>query len=113
MVKEKLIEMRKSKGFTKKAIAEILNMHEANYLRREQGQTRIHIDEWLKLAEIFNVPLEDIYESDDKQVFICNENAIGNIFGATYFTNVPKGLIETLIDLISDQKQVIKELKNK
>jgi len=65
MVKEKLIEMRKAKGFSIEEIAEKMCKSASSYYRREKGQTKIHLDEWKKLTKILNVPLEDIYEPED------------------------------------------------
>lgn len=56
-------------------------MDVSNYQRRESGEKSISMDEWHKLAEFLEVPVSDIYESDDQQTFIIKENtqASGNI----------------------------------
>jgi transcriptional regulator with XRE-family HTH domain len=106
MEKLKLIELRKSKGFSQNQIAERLNMDVSNYCRRENGRSKIHIREWENLSKIFEVPLEDIYEADDSQVLICKDNATGNNLGGTSnIYSVPEALLET-------QQKYIKKLED-
>ena len=79
------------------------------------GQIKIHIDEWEKLAKILDVPLDKIYESDEKQVFICNDNASPNFLGTNNSTNniytVPESLLETQQKYVTKLEEEIKELK--
>jgi len=78
MEKNKLFEARKSKGLSQLQIAQKLNMDHSSYQRREKGQIKIHITEWEKLSKILEVPLEEIFESEESQVFIWKDNASGN-----------------------------------
>lgn len=73
MQKNKLISLRKKKGITQKEVAERLYIDVSNYNRREKGIIHIRPDQWIKLAEILNVPIDEIYETDDK-LKIINEN---------------------------------------
>jgi transcriptional regulator with XRE-family HTH domain len=115
MEKTKLLEMRKSKGFSQQYMAEKLNMDVSTYHRRENGQVNIHISEWEKLAKILNVPLSEIYESDEKQVFICNDNTSQNFLGTNNSTNniytVPEALLKTQEKYIAKLEEENKELK--
>jgi transcriptional regulator with XRE-family HTH domain len=112
--KEKLIEMRNLRGFTQKDIAEKLNMEVSGYSRRETGDTKIRINEWMKLAKILNVPLEDIYEEDEKQSLNFNDNATGN-YGANninhLYITVPEAFMETQMKYIQKLEEEIAELK--
>jgi len=42
-----------------------------------------------------DVPVNEIYEPDDNQVFICNDNATGNYQGTNNIYSVPEYLLET------------------
>ncbi|MET3035073.1 helix-turn-helix transcriptional regulator [Chryseobacterium sp. NRRL B-14859] len=66
MIKFKLLEARKRKKFTQEQMANALYMNISNYSRRESGQIKINTNEWQKIAEILDVPLEQIYETDDE-----------------------------------------------
>jgi len=70
--------MRIFKGFTQEHIADRLCMGTTTYHRRENGQIEINIDEWEKLAKILDVPLNEIYESEGKQLFMFKDNSTGN-----------------------------------
>ncbi|HLV45946.1 MAG TPA: helix-turn-helix transcriptional regulator [Flavobacterium sp.] len=48
MEKEKLIKVRKEKGFSQQAMAEKLYMDVSNYNRREKGNAKISYEEWKK-----------------------------------------------------------------
>ena len=81
--KVKLIEQRKAKGLSQSEIADKLCMEVTAYCRREKGQVKIAYHQWEKLAEILDIPVEDIYESEENQVFICKDNATGNYYQGT------------------------------
>jgi transcriptional regulator with XRE-family HTH domain len=95
MEKTKLLEARKSKRFSQQQIAEQLNMDVSCYSKRENGQVYMKIEEWVKLAKILEVPLEEIFESDEKQVFICNDSVSQNNYGTNNIYAVPESFIET------------------
>ena len=71
MEKRKLFETRMKKGFSQLNVADELGIDESNYCRREKGLAKISIGEWEKLSQILNVAIEDIYESEETNLFIC------------------------------------------
>ena len=105
MEKIKLIERRKIKGLSQSAVADKLCMDVSNYCRRENGQVRILTHEWEKLADILDVSVEDIYEADENQIFICKDNATGNYQGTNNIYSIPEHLLET-------QRKYIEKLEN-
>ena len=112
MVKEKLIEMRKAKGFSVQEVAEKMCKSVSSYHRREKGQTKVHFDEWQKLAKIFNVPFEDIYEPEESQSIIFNDSstASGNYFGTNNIYSIPESLLEAQHKYIQKLEKEIAEL---
>ena len=112
MVKERLIEMRKARGFTTQEIAEKMCKSASSYHRREKGQTKIHFDEWQKLAKILDVPLEAIYEPEDSQSIMFNDSstATGNYFGTNNIYSIPESLLETQSKYIKKLEKEIAEL---
>ena len=113
MKKTKLIEMRELKGFSQPQIAEKLNMNASNYNRRENGQTKITIEQWEKLANILNVPLKDIHEYDEKLTIINKDNVAVNYSGANHIYSIPESLLESLQEYITILKEENRELKKK
>jgi transcriptional regulator with XRE-family HTH domain len=110
MEKNKLFVARKSKGFSQLQIAEKLHMDNSCYQRREKGLTKIHITEWEKLAEILEVPLNEIFEPEDNHMFICKDSASGNYQGINIYT-IPESLLESQQKLIKKMEEEIAELK--
>ena len=116
MEKVKLIEARKNKGYSQMYMADKLCVDESNYCRREKGHSKISFAEWEKLAQILNVSVEDIYETDENQLFICKDNASGNYQGTNNIYSVPESLLETqqkYIKKLEEEIHYLKELLNK
>ncbi|WP_234109424.1 helix-turn-helix transcriptional regulator [Chryseobacterium sp. R2A-55] len=111
MEKTKLIETRKLKGLSQSFLAEKLCVTVSNYNRRERGQTKISRDEWQKLANALEVPLEEIYEPEESQVFIFNDSATGNVNSIINY-NVPLSMWETQKKYIEKLEQEIQKLKD-
>jgi len=113
MKKNKLIEMRELKGFSQPEIADKLNMSVSSYSRRENGEIKITNEQWKKLSNILNVPLEDIHEYDEKQIIINKDNTSVNYQGTNHICNVPESLLESLQEYINILKEENRELKLK
>lgn len=67
MQKEKLRNARKVKGITQQQIADIIATDVSNYSRKESGDVRIFNDEWEKIARFLEVPIEEIFEEEDRK----------------------------------------------
>mgnify|MGYP000933601741 FL=1 len=74
MYKSKLIKMRRKLGFTQDRMAEALCMDVSCYCRRESGQIKIPAEQWLRIAKILGVSLEEIYESEDELISVEGRN---------------------------------------
>ena len=111
MEKRKLFEERVKKGFSQLNIADELGIDESNYCRREKGLAKISIEEWEKLSQILNVEIEDIYESEETNLFICKDSASSNLQGINVYA-VPKDMLETqqkYIQKIEKENQKLEE----
>ena len=106
MEKNRLIERRKAKGYSQSVIAEKLGMDVSNYTRREKGQVKISLREWEKLADILQEPVENIYESDETQIFICRDSSTVQYQGTNHIYSIPEYLLDT-------QRKYIEMLENK
>ena len=113
MIQEKLRTLRKQKGISQEKMAKILSTDTSNYSRKERGETRIHDEEWQKLAEALEVPVEDLKE-DKGQGIVHNDNSTFNDNSGNYYNqnfNIPNSIIENLQDYISLLKKEIEDLK--
>lgn len=113
MKKTKLISARTQRSFTQQQLADKLHMDVSNYSRREKGQIKISLKEWEKLAEILNVPIEDIYEAEENMLFVFKDSSTGNYLGTNHFYSIPEHLLETQRKYIQKLEEEIQRLKNK
>ena len=101
--KNKLIEARNKRGYSQDYLAGALDIDVSNYSRKENGKINISRNEWKILAEKLEIPMEDIYESDESMIFIFNDNSSGNGNIVTNYT-IPQSIWET-------QKKYIERLE--
>ena len=112
MEKNKLFEARKSKGLSQSLLADKMCMDVSSYNRREKGQIKIHITEWERLAKILEVSLSEIYEPEENQLFICNDNTSVNYQGTNHIYSVPESLLDTQQKYIRNLEGKIMELQS-
>ena len=56
-----LIQLRKNKGLTQQAMADLLEMHVSTYNMKENGKLDFNISEAWKLKRLFDVSMDDIF----------------------------------------------------
>jgi DNA-binding XRE family transcriptional regulator len=94
-----------------------LSLAESSYCRKEKGQMKITLEEWKKLAELLGVQIEDIFESDENQLFIYNEHFSSSYHGdnntnnSTINFSVPEFMLDALQKLIKNLEEENKYLK--
>jgi len=90
-------------------------MDVSSYNRRERGQVKISLQEWEKLADILDVPLDEIYESEDNQVFICKDSSTVHYLnqGTNNIYSIPEHLLETQRKYIEMLEKKVYELEQK
>lgn len=114
--KVKLQEVRMKKGLSQEQIANLVGMTQSNYSRKENGSSKISSNEWERLSKILDVPLEDIYESEEGHLVIFKDNATGNYnySGTNNLYSIPKHieqLLESQNKYIAKLEEEIKNLK--
>jgi len=96
-------------------MSEILCMGISNYSRKEKGILSMRNDEWEKIAEYLGIPVEEIYKQEEKQIFICKDQAVGisvnNWTNNVY--NIPEHILEIQRKYIKMLEAEIEELKRK
>ena len=112
--KNKLIEARDYRGYSQECIAAFLEMDVSSYSRKENGKIKISYKEWQKLAEILEVPLEEIYESDESitVIFTDSSSNTGNVIGNNVFNyTIPQSIWESQKKYIEKLEEEIRNLK--
>ena len=114
MEKKKLIAIRLSKGFTQKQVAEHLCMDPSNYNRREKGFVKINNLEWGKLSLLFDIPIEDIYESNEGVLELPKTNEeLKSKSNDPDLITIPKHLLDhqkKYINLLEEENQLLRSL---
>lgn len=77
MKKVRLYEARNKKGYSQEYMAQQLSMDTASYHRREKGMTKISSREWLKLAQILELPMEEIQDRESP-ILVTSTDISGN-----------------------------------
>ncbi len=111
MEKTKLIETRKARGYSQNYMAERLFMDVSNYNRREKGLAKISTTEWKKLSQILETPVEDIFESEDSNIFVNNDNVTVGYQGSNTIYSIPEHVLETQRKYIQKLEEEIAELR--
>lgn len=111
MEKTKLLRARTQKGLTQDEIAVLANMDQSTYGRKEKGVSKITSNEWKKLASILDVPLKEIFESEESSVVISNDNSPNSkvMANSSEYCNVPEYVLESLknyIQKLEDENNV-------
>lgn len=87
-------------------------MNVSNYNRREKDSSHIKPDECVKLSEILEINLDDIYEYDAKYHIDCKDQsiAINQVTQKVY--TIPKTLIDSQQKYVKILETKINKLKN-
>ena len=66
MKKEKLIQIRKQKKISQSDIATFLKISQTQYQKRESGKIKISDEEWKRMAQLLEVDVEEIFDSNSE-----------------------------------------------
>ena len=111
--KHKLIDARKKRSYSQDYLAGYLDIDVSSYSRKENGIIKISHDEWQKLAKALEMPMEDIYESDESMIFIFNDNSTGNGNIVNNYT-IPQSIWESqkkYIEKLEDEIRILRKKK--
>jgi transcriptional regulator with XRE-family HTH domain len=112
MIHEKLKKIRTEKGMSQEKMAKILSTDISSYSRKENGKTKIHDDEWEKIAKALDVPVEDL-KGKVAEGIVHNNNSTFNDNSGNYnqYYTIPNSIIENLQDYINLLKEENQSLK--
>ena len=80
-ISEKIRALREEKQWSQEEMAAKLDMSRNGYAKIELGKTKPNIDKLLKIAQLLDVEISDLFQSDEKNVlvFMNSENLHENI----------------------------------
>ena len=80
-ISEKIRALREEKQWSQEEMAAKLDMSRNGYAKIELGKTKPNIDKLLKIAQLLDVEISDLFQADEKNVlvFMNSENLHENI----------------------------------
>lgn len=106
-----LKEIRKSKGFTQKQVALKMAMEQTAYSKKENGKSPITEEEYKKLADFLETPIEEIKKG--KETIAKNENCTFHDQSiGIQIISMPKDTLDIIIKYTSKLEEENQQLKN-
>lgn len=82
---DKIRLMREIRQWSQEEMADKMNMSLSGYAKIERGETKLHYDKLVQIAQIFNMNLSDLVDSDRGIFFSMNDNGDNN--SLTYYSS--------------------------
>ncbi len=82
---DKIRTMREIHQWSQEDMAEKMNMLLSGYAKLERGETKLHYDKLVQIAQIFNMNVVDLIDTEKGVVFFMTEN--GDHTQANYYSS--------------------------
>ena len=79
-VNEKIRKIREAKDWSQEQMAEKLNMSLNGYAKIERGESKIYLDKLEQIAQVFDIDVIEIMQSDGKNICIQIETPLGSVY---------------------------------
>lgn len=113
---DKIRSVRNQNKLTQEQVAEKLGISTNGYSKIEKGQTKLSIERLQEIANIFDIDIIELINSDEKKVYVQfneNSNQHGHNHGMTFYDGNSDMLheVEKLKLTVAYQQQEIEHLK--
>lgn len=109
---EKIRLFREANHWSQEEMADQLNMSSGGYAKIERGETKLYIEKLQKIAQVFNINIQDLLD-DGKDIFICiGGDNLNNINNKTDAINHNEQEIEKLNLIIQHRNETIARLES-
>lgn len=79
-VNEKIRKVRESKAWSQEQMAEKLNMSLNGYAKIERGETKLYLDKLGQIAQVFDIDVVELMQSDGKNICFQIESPLGSVY---------------------------------
>ena len=79
-VNEKIRKVRESKSWSQEQMAEKLNMSLNGYAKIERGETKLYLDKLEQIAQVFDIDVVELMQSDGKNICFQIESPLGSVY---------------------------------
>ena len=79
-INEKIRRIRESKEWSQEQMAEKLNMSLNGYAKIERGETKLYLDMLEQIAQILDIDVVELMQSDGKNICFQIESPLGSVY---------------------------------
>ncbi|OLV26027.1 helix-turn-helix domain-containing protein [Haemophilus parainfluenzae] len=79
-VNEKIRKIREVKDWSQEQMAEKLNMSLNGYAKIERGESKIYLDKLEQIAQVFDIDVIELMQSDGKNICFQIESPLGSVY---------------------------------
>lgn len=79
-VNEKIRKIREAKDWSQEQMAEKLNMSLNGYAKIERGESKIYLDKLEQIAQVFDIDVIELLQSDGKNICFQIESPLGSVY---------------------------------
>ena len=79
-INEKIRRIRESKEWSQEQMAEKLNMSLNGYAKIERGETKLYLDKLEQIAQILDLDVVELMQSDGKNICFQIESPLGSVY---------------------------------
>lgn len=79
-VNEKIRKIREAKDWSQEQMAEKLNMSLNGYTKIERGESKIYLDKLEQIAQVFDIDVVELMQSDGKNICFQIESPLGSVY---------------------------------
>ena len=79
-VNEKIRKIREAKDWSQEQMAEKMNMSLNGYAKIERGESKIYLDKLEQIAQVFDIDVVELMQSDGKNICFQIESPLGSVY---------------------------------
>ena len=79
-VNEKIRKIREAKDWSQEQMAGKLNMSLNGYAKIERGESKIYLDKLEQIAQVFDIDVIELMQSDGKNICFQIESPLGSVY---------------------------------
>ena len=111
-VNEKIRKVRESKAWSQEQMAEKLNMSLNGYAKIERGETKLYLDKLEQIAQVFDIDVVELMQSDGKNICFQIESPLGSVYqgGGETQLSIEIERLKLALSHASEKEELLKKL---
>ena len=106
-VNEKIRKVRESKAWSQEQMAEKLNMSLNGYAKIERGETKLYLDKLEQIAQVFDIDIVELMQSDGKNICFQIESPLGSVYQGGGETQMLIEIERLKLELSRSQESIV------